>query len=680
MKLSKQELEAVIAASPRSFVPFNKLALSPTYQARPENPAALLPLAELAASIEAAGLLHNLIVVRGARGLHEVCAGGRRLRAMALLVEQGRWAENQPVPVLVVPAAQALMASLIENVEREALNPADEFAAFARLIDGGRSVEDVAAAFGVTPQVVKRRLKLAAVSPALLTLFREGGIGLDCLMVLASLDDPARQEQLWQQLPEWNRSADQLRRLLTRGEVESDRDGVAIFVTVPAYEAAGGALRRDLFCDDAGKAYLQDAVLLERLALDKLQQPARDIAAEGWKWVDVRARYVYEDYVRHGEVRRARRAPSADEAVRHAQLEAELASLHARMETLSDEDGDENEYAALEADEERLQAELNALEEELTVFPADLMAQAGCVVFVGSRGAVEVKRGLVRPEDRDAVVQAVRQTASGEPATSSALVSLPKGGARAVHSDKLMRSLTAHRVAAIQAELLLRPDVALAAITAQLAIKLLKDGFQRYRGGDEGLTVSASETHEGLRRESADMADAEAWKLMAQTRVEWITRLPGDGPALLPWLLAQERSTVIGLLTFLVALSVTGVDGTERERQSTDALAQALGLDMRRWWKASAASYFNHVSKATTLAAVIEAAGANAAAPLAGLKKDGAAAGAEQALAATGWLPRCLRTSPQRSGVASTQPDHEDAGAGSGEDHRSEDVPGEVGQ
>ncbi|MCW5663896.1 MAG: ParB N-terminal domain-containing protein [Piscinibacter sp.] len=665
MKLSKQELEAVIAASPRSFVPFNKLVLSPTYQARPENLAAPLLLTELAASIEAAGLLHNLIVVRGARGVHEVCAGGRRLRAMALLVEQGRWAENQPVPVLVVPAEQALMASLIENVEREALNPADEFAAFARLIDGGRSVEDVAAAFGVTPQVVKRRLKLAAVSPALLKLFREGGIGLDCLMVLASLDDPARQEQLWQQLPEWNRSADQLRRLLTRGEVESDRDGAAIFVTAAAYEAAGGPLRRDLFSDD-GKAYLQDAALLERLALDKLQQPAREVAAEGWKWVEVRARYVYEDYVRHGEVRRARRAPNADEAARHAQLEAELETLHARMEALSDDDGDENEYAALEADDERLQAELNALDEALAVFPADLVAQAGCVVFVGSRGTVEVKRGLVRPEDRDAVVQAARQATSGEPTTGTALVSLPKGGARAVHSEKLMRSLTAHRVAAIQAELLLRPDVALAALTAHLAAKLLKDGFHRYRGGDDALTVSASETHEGLRRESADMAEAEAWKLMEQTRIEWTARLPGDGAALLPWLLAQERQTVIGLLTFLVAASVNGVEGAERERQSTDALAEALALDMRRWWKASAASYFNHVSKATTLAAVTEAAGANAAAPLAGLKKDGAAAGAEQALSAAGWLPQCLRTPPQRSETDRARLDGGDMQAASG--------------
>ena len=183
MKLSKQELDAVIAASPRTFVPLNKLVISPNYQVRQEDPAASTPIGELAASIEAAGLLHNLVVVRGARGLHEVCAGGRRLRAMAMLVEQGRWPENQPVPVLVVPAEQALVASLIENVEREALNPADEFTAFARLIDAGRSVEDVAAVFGVTPQVVKRRLKLAAVSPALLTLFREGGIGLDCHMV-----------------------------------------------------------------------------------------------------------------------------------------------------------------------------------------------------------------------------------------------------------------------------------------------------------------------------------------------------------------------------------------------------------------------------------------------------------------------------------------------------------------
>jgi hypothetical protein len=137
---------------------------------------------------------------------------------------------------------------------------------------GGRSVEDVAAAFGVTPQVVRRRFKLATVSPALPTLFREGAIGLDCLMVLASIDDPARQEQLWKQLPEWNRNADHLRRLLTRGEVESDRDGVAIFVTLPGYEAAGGPLRRDLFA--AFAVALGDRSASGLMALGSLLMPA----------------------------------------------------------------------------------------------------------------------------------------------------------------------------------------------------------------------------------------------------------------------------------------------------------------------------------------------------------------------------------------------------------------------
>ena len=131
---------------------------------------------------------------------------------------------------------------------------------------------------------------------------------------------------------------------------------------------------------------------------------------------------------------------------------------------------------------------------------------------------------------------------------------------------------------------------------------------------------------------------------------------------------------MIGLLTFLVAASVTGVDGVERERQSTDALAQALALDMRRWWKAGAASYFNLVSKATTLAAVTEAAGANAAAPLAGLKKDGAAAGAEQALSAAGWLPRCLRPPPQRSETGRARLDGGDTEAGSGGEPHDEET------
>ena len=134
MKLSKAEIDAVIAASPRTTMAFNKLVLSPTYQARPAG-TSRMKVAELAASIKANDLFHNLIVVKGARGLHEVCAGGRRLEALALLVEGGDLPENYPVPVMIVPADMALMASLVENVQREALHPADELVGFTRLAD-----------------------------------------------------------------------------------------------------------------------------------------------------------------------------------------------------------------------------------------------------------------------------------------------------------------------------------------------------------------------------------------------------------------------------------------------------------------------------------------------------------------------------------------------------------------
>jgi ParB family chromosome partitioning protein len=58
-----------------------------------------------------------------------------------------------------------------------------------------------------------------------------------------------------------------------------------------------------------------------------------------------------------------------------------------------------------------------------------------------------------------------------------------------------MRRLTAHRVAAVQAELMERPDVALAAITAHLAVKLLVDGYRHHYGNGDVLTVGATNTH-----------------------------------------------------------------------------------------------------------------------------------------------------------------------------------------
>ena len=121
---------------------------------------------------------------------------------------------------------------------------------------------------------------------------------------------------------------------------------------------------------------------------------AKQIAAEGWKWVDVRVRYAFDEYVGYGELRKTKRQPDADEAAALADLDDRIAALHAQMERLADEDGDEETFYQLEGEAEGLEEQRKALDEALSgVWPADLMAQAGCVVHVGQQRR---RRGEVR--------------------------------------------------------------------------------------------------------------------------------------------------------------------------------------------------------------------------------------------------------------------------------------------
>jgi len=199
-------------------------------------------------------------------------------------------------------------------------------------------------------------------------------------------------------------------------------------------------------------------------------------------------------------------------------------------------------------------------------------------------------------------------------------------------------------VAAVQAELIARPDVALVAITAQLAQKLFLNHGYRCHQQDPVLAITATDSQSDLRAAADDIETSPAWLRMDAERRTWADKLPQDLDAMFPWLLAQDQATVLQLLTFAVATTVTGIYGVEPATQRTDALALALGLDMRRWWTASGPSYLNHVSKGRLLAVVTEAVDINTAAPLAALKKDAAVSGAEQAMAGAAWLPMCLRT------------------------------------
>ena len=242
---------------------------------------------ELAALIDSQGLLHNLVVTEQVVGRGKarkvkfaVAAGERRRRALLLLQQRGRLPKGHEVLCELVPPERALEVSLAENSGREPMHPADEFEAFKALIDEGKGVEDVAARFGVSMLTVQRRLKLSALSPKLLALYREDGINLDQLMALTLSDDHAVQERTWFDAQPWDRTPAALRRRLTVGEVEAAGSALVRFVGIEVYEAAGGVVRRDLF-DDEQSRFLSDPALLERLATEKLEALAGAVRDEG---------------------------------------------------------------------------------------------------------------------------------------------------------------------------------------------------------------------------------------------------------------------------------------------------------------------------------------------------------------------------------------------------------------
>ena len=159
---------------------------------------------ELAALIDAQGLLHPLTVHehvagrdRSRKPVLAVSAGERRRRALLLLQRQGKLPADHEVACRLITVERAREVSVAENSGREPMHPADEFEAFKALVDEGRGIDDVAARFGVSPLVVQRRLKLAALSPKLLALYREGGINLDQLMALTLSNDHDVQERTW---------------------------------------------------------------------------------------------------------------------------------------------------------------------------------------------------------------------------------------------------------------------------------------------------------------------------------------------------------------------------------------------------------------------------------------------------------------------------------------------------
>ncbi|TJX50253.1 MAG: ParB/RepB/Spo0J family partition protein, partial [Mesorhizobium sp.] len=284
-----------ITLSPSRDIPFNKLLLS---QANVRRVKAGISIEELAEDIVRRGLLQGLSVrpvkdeAGVETGMFEIPAGGRRYRALELLVSQKRLAKTAPVPCVVREEGIAEEDSLAENVQRAPLHPLDQFRAFLALREKGQSKEEIAATFFVSVSVVKQRLKLASVSPSLLETYAEDGLTLDQLMAFTVSGDHERQQQVFERMKaSHDKQPYAIRRMLTEGAVRASDKRVQ-FIGIEAYRDAGGIVMRDLFQGDDG-GWLQDVLLVDRLVADKLEREAEAVLGEGWKWIEVAPDFAY---------------------------------------------------------------------------------------------------------------------------------------------------------------------------------------------------------------------------------------------------------------------------------------------------------------------------------------------------------------------------------------------------
>lgn len=575
-------------------------------------------IGELAASIQAHGLLQSLVVREADKRRYAVVAGGRRLRALRQLAKAKCIERNAPIPCRVVPADEAAELSLAENVVRVNMHPADEIEAFARLADEGDGPEAIAARFGVSGAHVARRLKLARVSPRLIEAFRKGDASLDQLAALAFTDDHAAQEAAFFDGPEWARAPERLKAQITHAHVP-ETDKLARFVGLDAYEAEGGVLVSDLFAEEDSRRWLADRELLLRLAEAKLQPIADEVHGEGWAWTEIALDGI--NWTQFPErVRERRRALSEEE-------QAEERRLHAQLDKAQDE-------AAIERIEEALDAMARS------GWQTEEVALAGAVITLAHDGAPKVERGLVKADHVKALKALRRKLAKAQTTDESTDGSDPDEadqGAKPTSglSTKLLGELMAHKTLALRAAVATKPDLALRLLVLALASNALHQfstcSLLRVRIDEADVSRQIT------RCESA------APQALAKIATSWRERLPAGSDALWTFIAEAEIDTLLELLAVFVAPAIE-LSPPGRAADVTDAICTAAGLDMSQYWRATPESYFKHVRKDAIIDAIKELNPALDRTKLDKAPKKEVLDRAKRLFKGSTWLPAPLRT------------------------------------
>jgi len=624
-------------------IPLNKLVQSPRNVRRHSDPASDV---ELKASIAACGLLQNLIVRPTAKGKFEVEAGERRRRAMLALADEKILARDHEVTCLVLEgsAEVAVETSLAENFHRLAMNPADEAQAFAALVAGGATVEEVARRFGLTVRFVEGRLRLATLAPVVFEALASGEITLDIAKAFGATSDQEIQARVFEQVSSayYAPNPDSIRRMVLSGTVRGS-DPRARLVGRDAYVAAGGRIERELFDDDDSESWV-DVALLEALAAAKMEEQAKALVAEqGLAWV----KPTLDPYASHDLVEGLVRLPAEPAPLTDAEL-ARLDELDASYDEhaaiLEDEDSAEEAVAAAETAIEAIERECQEIRARPPVIAPELKAEAG-MVLVLSRDGTPVLQPVFYGE---------RQAEPAEADDGIEVVAGEEGSdrRRTTLSKRLIDELAMQRRDVLALHVASDPGLALDIMVFTLADADTHDWRARpsttlrapvpagpiigFEAKDASASSALAEFRSGL---------DESWRAGtdATARFDLFRALPDDcRAAWLGYVVARSLEA---------SLNMTG----ERQLPFQDHLGSLIGIDMAQWWRPTAANYFDRVSKQVILNALTDVGGLELSSRFASVKKGDLAMSAERVFAGTyitevevrekalAWVPEVMR-------------------------------------
>jgi ParB family chromosome partitioning protein len=339
---------------------------------------------------------------------------------------------------------------------------------------------------------------------------------------------------------------------------------------------AAGGVIQRDLFDTENEGYMPDRALALTLAHTKLVGALDGVLAEGWKWVK-------------------------------AEVERDYAVSYGRVYPAYDDEGEGEDGNRSPG------------------YSQEDMARAGAILRIGWDGELAIERGLVHPDDRE----------SSQVATTVAVVKAP--GALPA---SIVRELSAHRTAAIQAGLVENPAIALAATVYSLALPL----FGSYSSHScLGLGLKPTRTMDIVT--VPDECGAHA-TMIAEAQ-HWGERLPGNPDHLFEWCLAQPQDVLLSLLAFCAASSVNAIkdkfdSDTSLRLAHADVLCRSLSLDMSGHWKPTVEGFYGRLTKATLLR-IVDDAKVSLPIRMDDVKKETAARHVMQAMATTGWLPSVLR-------------------------------------